>query len=342
METLIERGFLRKATADEVRAAADAAYESRDFLRASRLYERAAQHVPLDESIRQRIADSLRDAGEKRLAAKHLVRLGMLRLKGGSAEAAVDTFRAAVALDDGDADAREGLQRALVAAGRSDDVVPATQAAAALRMSVKDFAGALRVADHGLAHRADDASLHVTRAGALQGLSRVNDAVASLDQAAKILTDAGVADERLIDVLRRIVQLDPERRDCGRRLEEFNATTAAGRRRKMQRVAVAAGVLLLACAAVPVLRGPSVESRIAEARGLVEGARNDAKKAEEARAVLDSIPAEELSADEAVDVEGLRRRLEQALHKSDGAEAARRLDAALDAEYRKCSAAILE
>jgi len=342
MEALVERGLLRPAIPEEVLAAAQGAVAAKDFARAARLYSRAAEHAPADESIEQSIADCLRDAGEKRRAAETLVHLGAARLERGAHDAALESLSRAIALDAGSPDAHEAIAHALGAVGRADEATTAALAAAAIRMGCRDFEGALRVVEWALAQSPRNPEILSASAAALHGLGRLDDAMRALEEAARILTDEGVKDERLIDVLRRIVQLDPSRKDCETRIDEIRASAATRKKRIMQRVAIAAGILVVGAVAVPIIRGPSVESRIAKIHSLVDEMQGDATKAQTALRALDGLTGAAMSGDEKIDVDGLRRRVDHVLHPPDGAGQKQKVDAALDLVYRATSAAVQE
>jgi outer membrane protein assembly factor BamB/tetratricopeptide (TPR) repeat protein len=341
-EALIERGFLRPATLDEVTAAARAAVAARDFIRAARLYERAAEHAPEDDSHRQAMAEALRDAGEKRRAAEQLVRIAHERFAAGRLPDAVKSFREAIALDADNADAHEGLMHGLIAADRADEAVEAALAAAALRASTRDFDGALRVVEPALAVRPDNPTLLGALANALCGLGRNEDAVKALDEAVRILGEGDAKDGRLVEFHRRILQIDPSRKDCEQRIAEIQASAATRRKRVMRRVALAAGVLVLATAATPFLRTPSVEARIAKAHALVDATSPDPAHVETARAIVESLADAKMSEDERIDFHGLKLRVEQLLHPADGAALKQDLDSELDAVYRAESNAVAE
>ena len=118
-------------------------------------------------------ADALERLGRLRPTAPALARLGSLRLAAGDAAAAEDAYRRALALDPGDADARLGLGRALLARG-----------------SVQQALGALRAAgEAGRAEReALEASLNVRRVAARDA--------ASLERAVGTLLEATLHERR--------------------------------------------------------------------------------------------------------------------------------------------------
>jgi outer membrane protein assembly factor BamB/tetratricopeptide (TPR) repeat protein len=342
MESLLERGFLRPATIDEVVTAANAANAARDYVRAARLFHRASEHAPDDEAIRVAIADALREAGDKQGASRELVRIGGARLDAGSGPAAMEAFRKAIAIDAGGGEAHEGLMLALLAAGSVEEAVETALAGAVVRTSLRDHAGALRVLDAALVDRPEDTALLTARAGALHGLGRGPEAVQSLDEAARIIGEVDARDARLVEICRRILQIDPTRTDCERRIEDLQTNTKSRRKKIMQRVAVAAGALVLLCASVPFMRGPSVESRLGKIRAIVDASPTEAKAAETAQALVDALANVKMSDDEKIDYDGLKVRVDQLVHPPDSEALKRDLDAALDGVYRAESSAIAD
>jgi outer membrane protein assembly factor BamB/tetratricopeptide (TPR) repeat protein len=294
LQTLLEGGVIRAATKDEVIAAGRAASARHDYLRAARLYRRASEHDPDNDIIRHAIADALRDAGEKRLASEEMVLVGSARLQSGRGLQAIEAFRTALRLDSANAAAQEGLTHALAGSGLVDEAAESAQTAARLRLQNNDFEGARRVAMAGLGQRPGDAQLLTSLANALHGLDRTSEAVKYLDQALDVVRKAGDA-RRELDVCRRILQLDPERKDCTRRVNEIQAAEATRRKRLVRRIAVAAGFLVLAAIAVPIIRGASPAAVMERASALL-----DAKNAEGARALLAGIDENSLDEEDAV------------------------------------------
>jgi outer membrane protein assembly factor BamB/tetratricopeptide (TPR) repeat protein len=286
-----------------------AAASRHDYVRAARLFQCASAHDPEDESVRLAIADALRDAGEKRQAAEEMVRIGTSRLSAGRGLPAIEAFRVALRLDSASAPAQEGLTHALAAAGLTDEAAESAYAAARLRISNGDYEGARRVSEAGLAQRAGDPQLLTSLANALQGLGRTPEAIAYLDEALTSLSKAATDDRRILDVCRRILQLNPERKDCQRKISEIQAFEATKKKRLMRRVALAAGVLVLLGAAVPLFRRESASSVMERARILL-----DAKKADDARTLLAAIDEEGLDEDETMTKRGLDNRVAMLLH----------------------------
>ena len=337
LETLLEWKLIRPAELNEILDAGRDAMASRDHTRASRLFRRAAAHAPMDDSIHVLVAEALRESGEKRLAAAELVAVGLARLEAGKELPAVEALRQALSLDPTSADAHEGLMNALAQSGQADEAVESARSAASARIALGDYAAAVRVAEAGLAQCPGDPALMTSLANANQGLGRSSEAVRLLDDVAQILEGTSESDRKLLDVYRRIRQIDPSRKDCQRRIDEIAAADRSRRRKVMQRVAIAAGALVLAMAAVPFLRGPSSTEIIGNARRLV-----DERKADEALAVLATLGTRSLDEDESIEKRGLEARIEELKHPPEGAAIRESLEKKIEDIYSRASKAVSE
>jgi tetratricopeptide (TPR) repeat protein len=336
METLLlELKALRPATKDEILEAARAASSAREHARAARLFRRAAEHDPSDDAIRMAVADALRDSGEKRRAAEQLVHVADGRLAAGKGLPAVEAYRQAISLDAANADANEGLMRALAESGQVEEAVAAAHATAALRISIGDYAGACRVAEAGLAQAPGDVQLMISLANANQGLGRSADAVRLLDDVAQVLEAEGSGDRRLVDVYRRILQIDPDRKDCLRRIDEIQAFERTRRKRLMHRVAIAAGLLIFASAGVIVFRPKSVESQIAAVQALLDS-KSAKENAKEALELIEELERRDLDEDQQIEINVLKTRADQLEHPPASVGISKALDEAVD---EACAAA---
>jgi uncharacterized protein (TIGR02996 family) len=337
LQTLVEAGLLRPAEADEVAKAGRGAKAAGDFLRGARLLQRAVMHYPEDDLIRLAMAECLRDSGQKQPAADELVRVGVARLTGGNAMPAVESFRAAIKLDDSNVAAYEGLADALAREGLVDEAADAALSAGRLKLSHDDFEGAVRAAEKGLAQRADDAQLLVLLANAYHGLNRTPEALQILDDVVRRIESTGQDRHRLVDVYRRIMQIDPDRRDCARRVAEIQAWHANRKRRIATRVAAVVGVVVLAVVALPFLSGPSVSARLVKARELLD--ENDAEQAKEVLLALGSVT---LNQDQILEKRGLDERLDALLNPPQNVAARDKFDARSAEICRTAVDAILE
>ncbi len=334
---VVERSLLRPGTKEEVLEAARTVAAARDLPRAARLLFRAAAHDPADDGIRQRIAETLTQAGERRAAAEQYVELARSRLDSGRNLPAVEALRHAIRLDNNNPEAHEHLLQALLEGGDVDGAVEAARQAASLRIAMGDHRGAAAVAEHGLAQHPGDPALLTALANAQIGLGRPDEALRILDDVAQILESTGENDRRLIDVYRKILQLEPGRRECQRRMDEILATERSKRRRIVQRVAIAAGVLVLACAAVPLLARPSATAELERARDLLTMG-----KLEEAQSVLDGLSGRTLEQDEEIEQRVLRGEVERALLPPEGASLRRKMSSDVDGLYREANRAVQE
>ncbi len=309
LQTLREAGLVRIATKDEITAAGRTAMSAKDHARAARLFRRASAYDPEDDGLRQDIADALRDSGDKRQAAEEFVRIGNARLAAGRDLPAIESFRVSVRLDSANPAAHEGLARALAESGLANEAAESAATSARIRIQNGDFEGAKAVAELGLSQRAGDPQLLAALANACHGLGDTPEAIRLLDEAVERLEKSADDPRRLLEIYKRIAQLDPDRRDCLRRSEELQAVEATRRKRLLHRLAIAGGVLVLAMAAVPFVGGASAASKILKAQALV-----DESNTEEARAVLATIEDASLTPDELVEKAGIEARIEALIH----------------------------
>lgn len=309
LQTLREAGLVRIATKDEITAAGRAAMSAKDFARAARLFRRASAYDPDDDGLRQDIADALRDSGDKRQAAEEFVRIGNARLAAGRDLPAIESFRVSVRLDGANPAAHEGLARALGESGLANEAAESAATSARIRIQNGDFEGAKTVAELGLEQRPGDPQLLVALANAEHGLGNSADALRLLDECVEKLEKSADDPRRLLEIYRRIAQLDPERKDCLRKADEIQAVEATRRKRLLHRLALVGAVLVLATAAVPFVTGNSAAAKIQKAQELVEGANT-----EEARAVLGAIDEGSLTPDELVEKKGIEARIEALVH----------------------------
>lgn len=337
LQTLLEAGLIRAATKEEIVAAGGHAAAVRDFSRAARLFQRACALDPDDDGARLAMADALRDAGERRAAAEEMVRIGNARLAAGNGLPAIEGFRAALRLDNANAAAHEGLTHALAESGLVEEAAEAAHQAARLRIANGDYEGARRVAETGLGQRPGEPQLLLCLANAKHGLGQTTEALKLLDECAQALEKSGDDQRRLLDVYRRIVQLDPDRRDCGRRIAELQAAVETRKRRVVQRIAIGCGILVLAAVAVPLLSSRSHAGRIEKARLLIAE-----KHTEEAREILAALVESELTEDELIEKRGLEAQIDQTVHPPQYNALKLKYEASLDELLRAGTDAVLE
>lgn len=337
LQTLREAGLVRIATKDEITAAGRAAMSAKDHARAARLFRRASAYEPDDDGLRQDIADALRDAGDKRQAAEEFIRIGNARLAAGRDLPAIESFRVSVRLDSANPAGYEGLARALGESGLANEAAEAAATSARLRIANGDFEGAKAVAELGLEQRSGDPQLLVALANAQHGLGNTAEALKLLEESADRLEKAADDPRRLLEVYRRIVQIDPERKDCLHKADELQAVQATRRKRLLHRLAIAGGVLVLATAAVPFVGGASAASKLQKARELVEEA-----KTEEAREILAAIDDASLTPEELAERAAVAAKIEAIVHPPENTALRKKFAGSVDELVRSGSDAIQE
>lgn len=332
---LLSKELVRPTEIGEVVARAEEAASLRSYDDAARLLEAACGMAPHDLELRERIAEVLVKAGEKRAAAAHLIQAGFMHLAEQDHTAALEAFKRALRWDNGNPEAHAGRMRAFVELGDTEKGLDAARQAAARWVALGDHRAAITVARDGLDHAPGDVPLRMALANALIGHGDQVGALATLDELAQLLESAG-DDRRLLEVCRNILQLDPERREVARRIEELQEADRLRRRRIARLVGAAAGVLLLAGLAVPMVSGPSTQSQLHEMGALIESGDLAA-----ATAMLDELRNRELTEDEAFELNGLAARIETPRSSADD-EAVQEFGRRLSGLYSEASTSMQE
>ncbi len=298
--SLAEKGYIRPAGVDEMAAAASELLGAKQHEKAAALLQRIVDLDPSDVEAQKAYVQALVAAGDKRSAAAQFVRKGIAELGDGQPTAAAESFAQAARLDNGNVDAVEGLARSHFANGDPKAGAEAARQASSLRLEAGDHVGAAEIAEIGIRECPDDVHLRIALANARIAAGDAGDGLLMLNDAASLLEASGDDERRLIEVYKRILQLDPARKDCAKRIEQIQESERVRRRRTMQRVSIAAAVVILACLAIPIVRGAGLERRVADAQLLAE---TDAPKA---LAALDAILQDELSEDDDMMVRAAR------------------------------------
>lgn len=312
---LLRRGLVRAAELHEIVDRAAAAAEAKRYDKAARLYEVACGMAPHDQSLRENVAAALTKAGEKRAAAVHLIHAGYVRIAEEDHVGAQDVFKRALRLDNGNPDAHAGLMRAHLSLGEVAKGIAAARAAASRWVSLGDHRAAISVARDGLDHSPGDVPLRMALANAQIGFGDQVGALATLDELATLLENTGGDQRKRLEVYRSILQLDPERREIARKIEILQEADRARRKRVARLAGIAAGALLLAGLAVPMMSGPSVEARFEEANALIAAGDTDG-----ARAIVDALRLEDLDDDMAIQLNNLSVSLERPRDEGGGPE----------------------
>lgn len=273
-----EAGLFRPSDREELVETAEALRSAKQHLQAAAILRRLAAEDPSDRDVRISLVDALVAAGERRAGAAEWVAIGRSDLDAADAESAIECFRNASRLDPGGAEAHEGLARALVARGDARGAADAARQAATLRLEAGDPQSAATIAEFGARECPDDVGVRLLLANARVASGDPAEGLRVLFDAATILENGRADDRRLLDIYRRILQLDSERKDCQKRITELE-TAQRGRRKLLHRAAIGVGVALLGFVAVPILARPGVPGSIVKAHAaLGEG---DAQRARE-------------------------------------------------------------
>lgn len=305
LAVLREAGLLRPAQRQELVDTAERLSREKNFLLAAAIFRRMVADTPSDRDARASLVQALVNAGERRAAAAEWVALGRGDLGRGEARAAADCFRQATRLDPGGADAHEGLARALIAQGDRAAAAEAVRQSATIRLETGDPAGAALVAEFGVLECPEDVAVRLLLANARIAAGDPAEGLRVLFDAASMLENSQPDDRRLLDIYRRILQLDPERRDCARRVAELEVAQR-GRRKILQRVALGVGVALLGFVAVPILARPGAATSIAQAHAAL----SDGDLAR-AREIAQELSGHELGDDELSLLQDLQSAIER-------------------------------
>ncbi len=320
---LHERGALRRAEAAEILAASAAVKEPE---RAARLLARVVGLLPDDDEPRRKLAEALERAGDRRGAAHALAELaGILHARGDGA-GGLDAARSALKLDKSSPSAHSVHSRLLLASGKLEEALAAAREAVVQCLADALPQPALEIACECLEAAPADVALRRGAAAALTALGRTQEAVELLEETAEMVEAERAPVATRLEVYRALVATAPERETWQRRIDEITAAEAARRRRFVRIAAIAGCALVLAALGVPLLRGASVEERVAEAGALVSDGRYD-----EARAILDALSAEDVDEEQQVNIGVLRASMDRSrgpdLSATVKAEIAARLDA---------------
>ena len=324
LDSLREGHFVREATPHEMAVAADASMRSKDHARAVGVLRRLLELSPDDTTARKGLIEALTASGDKRGAAAEWITCAQRADAAGDSAAAANAFEQAVRLEKGNATAQEGLARALLASGEKSAGADAAKIATALYVDAREFTAAIEIAELAVRECEEDASLRITLANAHAAAGDPANALLMLDDAASLLETTAGDERRLLDVYRRIIQLDPGRKDCTRRIEAIESTSRFRRRKLAQRAAVAVGVVLAGLIAVPMMRGPGFDARLTDVRTLL--AEN---KVAEAEAILSDLQAA-ADDDEMTAINTLRDDIAKRGPRKRAEEAAARLAKAVD------------
>ncbi|MCE9636635.1 MAG: PQQ-binding-like beta-propeller repeat protein [Planctomycetes bacterium] len=322
---LLDAGVVRAATPQELALAADGLVRSKDHTRNAAILNRLLEHAPDDDVTRRKLVLALTAAGDKKGAAAQWLVIAGHASEASDAPAAAEAFRQASRLDKDSAAAQEGLARALLDAGDLVAGAEAARAAATLHLDAGRADAAVQVAEIAVRSCPEDASVRISLANAQIAAGDPAAGLLMLDDAASLLEATGDDDRRLLDVYRRILQLDPSRKDCARRVEQIESTEKFRRKRLVQRLAVAVAVVLVALVSLPMMSGPSFATQIQAAR-LAAGS----KQLDEARTILEQLELRNLSEDESTEIRVVREMLVKLGPKSQTEQAAARLAEALE------------
>jgi outer membrane protein assembly factor BamB/tetratricopeptide (TPR) repeat protein len=293
LDALRESGLVRVATQAEIATAADELRTTGHHDLAASLLRRLLEANPADMTLRHGLVQALTSGGHKREAAAEWIEIGRHELEAGAAAGAVEAFRSAVRLDKENPLGHNGLARALFISGDAISAAESVRTACARHVDAGDVASAIALAELAVRELPDDAGVRTTLANAHIAAGDTAAGLTALDDAASILETSGADERRLVEVYRRIVQLDPARKDCARRIGDAESKARSKRRVIVRKASVGVGAVLVALLAIPLVRGPSFAARVEAARILATDG-----KADEAQAILDGLDTSNLSDEE--------------------------------------------
>ncbi|MCG3135239.1 MAG: Outer membrane protein assembly factor BamB [Planctomycetes bacterium] len=332
---LCEKGMLRPASSEELARTAEDLIAAKKHARAATVLRRAVQLDPENVDASRSLIAALVASEDKRGAAAEHVRLGERAIESADHSAALEHFRSAARLDPVNLSAQDGLARALFAAGDARAGCDAARQAIPLWLESGNVSRAEALADAAIRESPDDVVLRVMLANVRIAAGQPADGLLLLDDAASLLETSGDDERRLLDVYRRILQLDPQRADCARRIQEIQEREKIRRKRLAQRLAAAAAVTLVALAAVPLLKRPSLDSRIAAAVASV-----DTEGLHHAIGQLDLMLSEEMPDEDLAQVREARAALAAKLPGTGGPNRAERLRSRLAEPSERMSSSV--
>ncbi len=276
---LLDNSLIRPTTPDELEAGAAPFLERKDFAPAARMLARAVHGRPQDAGLLKRLADAESAAGSRKEASVTLARLGELHRTEGRSIEATEALRAAVEQDSRNETAYEQLMDVYVALEQMDRAEDACREAARLLSDDRNFDGSLRLLDRGLASMPESVGLRIQRGNALLALGRREEGMAEMDAAAQTLEARKDRGQLLLGVYRKLLQLDPDRKDLKDRIDAILAGEKARiQRKKFLRIgAAAAGVAALMLAYM--FRPLSASEKLDRAEAIIkaDGAMDEAE-----------------------------------------------------------------
>ena len=244
---LIDADLIAPMTPEQLHAAAKPFLASKAYDRAARLLARASHHAPKDTALLKELADTQAEGGDKKAAGKTLAALGRVHLQAQQRTEAIEALRKAVQQDSRLEEAYELLMEAHASLEQFDKAEDACREAGRLLSDDRNFDGALRLLDRGLASVPGSVNLRIQRANCLLAMGRKEDGLAELAGIAGSIEEGGTRDTKmLLSIYRKLQQLDPENAAYRGKVESLLAGEKAREARK--RILKVASVVGIAAA----------------------------------------------------------------------------------------------
>ncbi len=229
---LLDANLIRIVTPEELVAGAEPLLEKKEFPGAARMLARAVHHRPEDTALLEALSKAQLGAGDRKAAARTLVRLGRTEHAASRNVEAVEALRRAAEQDVGSVEAHEALMEVHAALQEMDKAESACRDAARLLTDDRSFDEAIALVERGLEILPESVGLRVARANAFLGKGRRDDGVAELLAVSKQLEERKDFGPLTLSVYQKLHLLQPDNKEFKEKVDFLLAGEKARARRK--------------------------------------------------------------------------------------------------------------
>ena len=270
MAKLIENGLVITMDASSLEAASRPFLEKKDYARASRLLARAAKLDPANAGLLSSLAEAQSAAGDRKVASKTYAALGSALKAQEHKTEAVEALRKAVEHDSHNEGAHELLMEVQASLDQFAKAEESCREASRLLAEDRDFHGSLRVLDKGLALVPESHSLRRQRANCLIAMGQREDGLKEILAVAADMEAAKADRKEILEVYRKLAQLEPDNKDYKERIQDLLAGEKAREtRKKVLRAAGVLGVVAVAVAGWMMIK--TTAQKIEETEAVIRG-----------------------------------------------------------------------
>lgn len=318
LHELLSREVIRPLSVEELKELALESELHSNWMQAARYYEYAIFQEPRNIWIRKRFYNLLKETGRDLAAAEEAIQIGECYLEDGEVDPALSFFQVATNVDDRNVRALQGIFRCYQKQAESGDAAVQGRARAVGEVLIQEMirAGRFREAEKVLdplqEGQPENPRYARFQAEIFDGLHEKEDAIRAYERAANLLSGDVKRRKELIEVLRRIVELDPSRQDARQQLAIAEAAEEiARRRRRKNRIAVG---ILAAAVLTLLLAGAAVEipARFAVARAETAEASGDLVAAQALYRIAASYELSSVATDARTRADALGQRIAEA------------------------------